>query len=433
MSEPAAPHHAERVRSTPAAPTSTARASADSINWQQPLLSAGQVLRLQRAIGNSATMAAIRRVQRQPTPTTSIGVSGVKLSASKVSVPPESGLNLRASAQPSKATGVQFSIQKGTVSPSGVSIDASTGVITVSAGQSGGTVTIKATADDGSWATTDLRLIEKPTALSSTSASSQGGSVYGGKFTHTFTDASGTPSGLQGENINEKFDTLSAATPFGPFSLTANAAGSHGWDLDSTGTMAGPDNVTVDKSLVDVGKVVKSASNPSPKQGLPVTWTMTQHMKAKSFPSGNMDASAFTDIDHVRTLTSSETFMVTAGTQNVEDPYTGPTAYTNAKASPSSVDASPPKPKSGSWAQNKVQVDCDVIPSSGSKVFSIVGAALGCKVDKSTGELLIGSTPGTITVRISSGPGGKNFDEVTVTISKPAPPAPATPTPTPSP
>jgi hypothetical protein len=363
-----------------------------------------------------------------------VPVTGVSLSASKVSVPPEAGLNLRATAQPSKATGVTFSVEKGSVSPSGVTIDASTGVITLATGQSGGTVTIKATSDDGSFATRDLRIVEKPTAVASTTASSQGGGVYGGQFTHTFADASGTASGLEGENINERFDSLSVKSPFGQFTLSANAAGSHGWDLDSSGTMAGPDNVTIDRSGVDVGKFITSASNPKPAQTLPVGFTMVQHMRAKSFPSGALDAAAFTDIDHVRTLTDKETFVVTAGTKNIEDTYTGPSAYTNAAAAPASVAASAPKPKAAkgkptpTWARNTVQVTADVIPASGSKVFSIVGAKLGCEVDAATGEVLIGSTPGSIKVRVSAGK-GSNFDEVTITIT--AAPTPATPTPTP--
>ncbi|HEY1296106.1 MAG TPA: hypothetical protein VGJ60_23755, partial [Chloroflexota bacterium] len=286
----------------------------------------------------------------------------------------------------------------------------------------------------GSFATRDLRIVEKPTAVASTTASSQGGGVYGGQFTHTFADASGTASGLEGENINERFDSLSVKSPFGQFTLSANAAGSHGWDLDSSGTMAGPDNVTIDRSGVDVGKFITSASNPKPAQTLPVGFTMVQHMRAKSFPSGALDAAAFTDIDHVRTLTDKETFVVTAGTKNIEDTYTGPSAYTNAAAAPASVAASAPKPKAAkgkptpTWARNTVQVTADVIPASGSKVFSIVGAKLGCEVDAATGEVLIGSTPGSINVRVSAGK-GSNFDEVTITIT--AAPTPATPTPTP--
>src|SRR5712691_3760219 len=407
-----------------------------------PTITRHTILSLQRSVGNSVVSGAIRgplqrsthreTVQRdgEPQPLASVAVAGVSINASKVSVPPSSGSTIKATATPGNATGVKWSVEKGSVTPSNVTIDASTGVITVSAGQQGGTVTIKATSDDGAWATMDLRLVEKPVAVASTSASSAGGSVYGGQFTHTFSSASGQASGLQGENINEKFDSLTAASGFGTFTLSANAAGSQGWDLTSSGAMAGPDNVDIDKSKVDVGKFVKSASNPAPANTLPVGFTMVQHMHAKSFPGGTLDGSAFADVNHVRTLTDKETFVVNAGLNHTDDPYTGPSAYTNAKASASSVNASPPKPKApstASWTRNKVQVTADVIPTKGTKVFSLVGSKLGCEIDASSGEVLIGDQAGTIKVRVSAGAGGANFDEVSITIT----PAPA-PTPKPT-
>jgi hypothetical protein len=433
-------------------PTFDLPATASGLAWlmqpaaqhRPPTISRLTILGLQRSVGNAVVARAIRpaiqrsqragpsltseRVQRDDL--ASVPVTGVTLSASKVSVPAESGLTLKATAAPGKATGVTFSVSKGSVSPTGVTIDATTGVITLAAGQQGGTVTIKATSDDGSWASSDLRIIEKPVAITSTSASSAGGSQYGGRFTHTWSAPSGQASGLQGSNINETFDALKAQTPFGAFTLAANAAGSPGWDLDSSGTMAGPDNVAIDKSMIDVGKFVKSASNPSPANSLPVGFTMVQHMHTKSLPSGTRDSATFADVNHVRTLTDKETFVVTAGLNHTDDAYTGPAAFTNAKASPTSVNASPAKPKKPStatWARTKVQVTADVIPAAGSKVFSIVGAKLGCEIDATSGEVLIGDQVGTITVRVSAGASGHNFDEVTITIVA----APVAPTPTP--
>jgi hypothetical protein len=410
-----------------------------------PTISRNTILSLQRTVGNAVVSGAMRAplqrsrrgetVQREgeAQPLASVAVAGVSINASKVSVPPSSGSTIKATATPGNATGVKWSVEKGSVTASNITIDASTGVITVSAGQPGGTVTIKATSDDGSWATMDLRLVEKPVAVASTTASSAGGSVYGGQFTHTFSSPSGQASGLQGENINEKFDSLTAASGFGTFTLSANAAGSQGWDLTSSGAMAGPDNVDIDKSKVDVGKFIKSASNTAPANTLPVGFTMVQHMHAKSFPAGTLDASPFTDVNHVRTLTDKETFTVTAGKNHTDDPYTGPSAYTNIKASATSINASPPKPKApttGSWTRNKVTVTADVIPGKGSKVFSLVGPKLGCEIDAASGEVLIGDQAGAIKVRVSAGAGGANFDEVSITIT----PAPApTPTPTPKP
>src|SRR5205807_9365825 len=159
--------------------------------------------------------------------------------------------------------------------------------------------------------------------------------------------------------------------------------------------------------------------------------TLVQLMHAKSFPAGTLDAAPFTDVNHVRTLTDKETFTVTAGKNHTDDPYTGPSAYTNIKASATSISASPPKPKApatGSWTRNKVTVTADVIPGKGTKVFSLVGPKLGCEIDAAIGEVLIGDQAGTIKVRVSVGAGGTNFDEVSITIA----PAPV-PTPTPKP
>jgi Bacterial Ig-like domain (group 2) len=416
---------ASRVKSGSSVETEASARSASRVKSEARVESEAGVRSASRVKSEAVPGSAPRAVDYgtlQRDPAASVPVTGISLSAAKVSVPPEAGLSLRASAQPARATGVTFSVDKGSVAASGISIDSSTGAITLLAGQPGGTVTIKATSDDGSFATRDLRIVEKPTAVASSSASSQGGGVYGGQFTHTFTDASGTASGLEGENVNERFDSLSVRSPFGPFTLSANAAGSHGWDLDASGTMAGPDNVTIDRSGVDVGKFVASASNPSPAQSLPAGFTMVQHMRAKSFPSGALDATPFTDIDHVRTLTDKETFVVSAGTKNIEDPYTGPSTYTHAAAAPASIAASPPRPKATrgapapTWNRNTVQVTADVIPASGPKVFSIIGPKLGCEIDAASGQVLVGSTPGSIKVRISAGR-GSNFDEVTISIT----------------
>ena len=67
----------------------------------------------------------------------------------------------------------------------------------------------------------------------------------------------------------------------------------------------------------------------------------------------------------------------------------------------------------------------DVVPSGGAKVFSIQGAKLGCEIDASSGEILIGDQAGTITLRVWAGK-GTNFDEATLTIVA-LPPATAAP------
>jgi hypothetical protein len=360
-----------------------------------------------------------------------VALTGIKLSATSVTIPLESGLSLRASAVPGNATGVKFTVEKGSVDPTGITIDETTGVITIAAGQQGGTVNVKATAPDGSAQLQSMQIVEKPVAIVSTNAVSGGGNSYGGQFTHTFSAPSGKASGLDGGRINEKFDSLTAATPFeGPFTLSANAANAPGWALDVSGTMTGPDNVDIANTGIDIGRFTKSASNPTPKT-LPAGFTMTQHFHAKSLPSGTLDASAFTDANHVRTLTAKATLTVEAGKGKTEDPYDGPAACTNAKAAPASVVASPPKPKAAkggaapAWNRSKVQVTADAVPSGAALVFSIKGPKLGCEIDASSGELLIGAQAGTITVRVAAKGAVKHFDEVIITITPAPPPAPA--------
>jgi hypothetical protein len=400
---------------------------------RQPM-SPSRMVSLQRLAGNAAVAAMVRRartagaapqpsVQRDDAP--AVPVTGVVLSDRKVTIPFESGLRVKASVRPTTVTGAMFTVEKGSVEPSGVTINGTSGEITVASGQTGGTISVKATGTDGSWATAPLLLIEKPTGIASTAASSAGGSQYGGKFTHTLAAPSGSSSGLAEGNINERFDSLSAATPFGrPFTLSANTANSPGWALDSGGTMGGPDNVTIDKAGIDIGRFTKSASNPS-AAALPQGFTMTQHLHAKSFPSGKLETTPFTDASHTRTLNADTKFVVSAGKGQATDDYAGPPAYTNAVATPPSVSASPAKPKAQkgaappAWNRNTSQVTADAVPDGATKVFAIRGPALGCEIDAQSGLVLIGDRSGTITVRVSSGRGA-NFDEATITITAPS-------------
>ena len=106
--------------------------------------------------------------------------------------------------------------------------------------------------------------------------------------------------------------------------------------------------------------------------------------------------------------------------------YAGPAVFRNAKADKTTVEASEPKPKTGTWKRNEVQVSVTSPSRSSAKVkYSITGAALGCTVD-SSGKVLIGDQAGTITVR--AGDGASHYDEVAIAITaRPAaanPPAP---------
>jgi hypothetical protein len=382
-----------------------------------------QVLSLQRTAGNRAVCRAIAAglIQRDDAQPAAAGLTGVTVTPGKSSIPAEAGVTITARAQ--GGSGITYSLDAGTATAaSGTTIDKTSGRVTLDAKQPGGTLKAKATGSDGSWADQEFALVEKPTAIASTSGSPTGD--YDAAFTHTFSAASGNAAGLQGENINEKFDSLSVPSPFGGnFTLTANAAGSPGWDLDGSGMMAGPDNVSIGAAGVDAQPFVVSASNPTPAKTLPQGFSMAQHLHAKSFPSGRLDATPFTTTDHVRTLAEENgklVFKLKAGLKEVSIPYSGPAVYRNAKADKTSVQASLPNPAK----PNTVQVSVSAEGSGASPSYSIVGPDLGCAVDAS-GKVTIGSQAGTITVRAGE---AKRYDEVKITIT-PAP-SPATGKPT---
>jgi hypothetical protein len=377
-----------------------------------------EILSLQKTAGNRAVGRAIDRglIQRDDAaPAAAAALTGVTITPQKASIP-LSGTTITAAAKPAGAGTIKYSIAADKVAPAaGTTIDESTGAVTLDAKQPGGSLKIKA-ENESSFADSTFKLIEKPAAIASTSASATG--TYKASFVHTFTSAGTSPAGLDGENINEKFDSLSADTPFGPFALEANAAGSKGWDLDSSGTMAGPDNLSIGKGI-DATPFVKNASNPTPAKALPQGFTMTQKLHAKSFPDGTLDASPFTTTDHVRTLEDvggKLQMTLKAGVKGASIDYAGPAVFRNAKADKTSVEASPEKPKTGTWKRNEVQVSVDVAPAGGKVKYSITGEALGCTVDAS-GKVLIGSAPGKITVRAGD---GTHYDEVSIEIKKPA-------------
>jgi hypothetical protein len=382
-------------------------------------LATDAVLSLQRTAGNQAVCRGIASgvIARAPAAVTSVTVT-----PSRFTVPVESGVSVKAKANASDAT---WALNAGTAAVTGSSI-AADGGITIGSSQPGGTLEAEATSADGTSSFAQpFNVVEKPTTLASSSGSASG--TYEAKFRHSFTGASGTGSGVERANINEKFDSLSVDTDFGKFTLQANAAGSGGWDLDASGKMRGDDNVSIEKGMIDANKFVKTASNPTPAKTLPVGFSMTQHLHAKSLPSGNLDAAPFTDTQHVRTLKEDGgalKVVLTAGTKDVAIDYAGPAVFRNAKADKTTVQASEPKPKTGTWKRNEVQVSVVAEPSSAKAKFSITGAAFGCTVD-SSGKVLIGDQAGTITVR--AGDGGSHYDEVSIAITARPAPAPAAP------
>jgi hypothetical protein len=383
----------------------------------------GAVLALQRSAGNQATLRALSAgggplLARDDK---SVAVSAIALSKDRSSIPGDG--TITATATPSNATGVTFSAEKNTADPAGTTVDSAKGTVSVGDSQEGGLVNIKATSDEGSFVFAPLMVSEKPTTLASTSASagSQTGR-YAGEFVHTFTGKSGDKTKLEGANINEKFDPLSVESPFGTFTVTANAAGSQGWDLDASGAMAGPDKVSIDKSMIDARKFVKSASNPSPAKTLPQSFSMAQQLRAKTWPSGTLDGSPFTTTNHTRGLEEQSgtlAVVIGAGKDSVTLDYEGPPVYRGISASSTKVVASKPKPKEkdATWEREEVTVTAEVLPSTAKLVYSLQGEKLGCEIDASSGVVKIGSTAGTIKVRASDG-GTGHYDEVSIEITE---------------
>jgi len=408
-----------------APPTPPAGPATLAMAGPSPALSAPTLRNVQRLAGNRATVAVMERirdrfgVQRDPeegeggaAPAADVSVTGLALSADAVTLPLADALS--ATAAPDNATGVVYSVAAGTANTDNVAIDETTGVITIAAGQQGGRIEVSADAADESGVTVDLDIMERPGTISATATS--GTEDYGGAFTHTFTAPSGRASGLEGANINEEFDASSAATPWGnTFNLDANAAGSHGWDLDSAGKMTGPDDVTIGTDGVNIGKLYNSTSNPEATKALPQGFTMTQSLYAMVQPGGTREASAFATVSHRREVIEGPQFRVTAGLGSITEDYSGPAAVTNAAASSSTVMASAPRPESGEWTQRKVTVSADAIPDTATLAYSITGRALGCTID-SDGEVSIGARAGTITVRVTASTA--NYDEVTIAITR---------------
>jgi hypothetical protein len=298
--------------------------------------------------------------------------------------------------------------------------------VTLDAKQPGGIMKVKA-ENSASVSEQQFRLIEKPKEIASTSSTAAG--TYEAHFTHTFSSSGASTAGLNQANINEKFDSLTAKTPFGSdFTLTANKAGSKGWYLDSAGTMAGPDKVSIGKDGIDASPFVKNASNAKPAAALPQGFNMTQKLHFKTLPSGKLEDAPFTTTDHGRHLVEDGGKLkvkISAGKGHELIDYAGPPAFRNASADKTTVEASPPKPKSGTWKRNEVQCSVDVEPAGGAVKWSIAGEKLGCTVD-ATGKVLIGDAPGTIKVR--AGDGASKYDEVSIEITKPAaPPGAAVP------
>ena len=372
-----------------------------------------------------------------PQPTATVDPTGVRFSTGRqiVHTPACGGQTIQAIADPRGAT-VTWTLRAGTAAlDAGTSIDAA-GNITLGGAQVGGTIAARATSGSGAWAEAELQLHSHPTGIASTSVAApppDAAHNYGAKFDHVFTSNDGNVASLENVAVGERFPnvpTPDAAShtitgiPFGngTFQLataTLTPDASNNWFLTSVGGLGGTlDQVTIGHDGIDIGQHIASASNPTPANPLPASFSVQQdlHWYCPAAPATSR-WNNFTSIQHERKLRLTGTdpeVVVSVNNQPQVDAYVGPTGVRNARATPATV------VRSSGRTPNTVQIAADALPSGRALHFSIQSASrLGCTINASTGVLTIGQTAGSIVIRVANRRGGQNFDDVTVTITNP--------------
>jgi len=380
-----------------------------------------------------------------------VALKGVTVNHRRVTVPPVAGLSFLATKTPANASGVTLSVvgDNATIA-AGTTVNNTTGAITVAADQTGGSAHVEAnqnaTGPGGasivstSPAKAPFNFTAIPSGITSTTASPRGAAkFYGGDFTHTFTSPAGGQTALERSHVNEQFAAASGTTltitgTLGTLAVHINNPGSAaaGWDLDSSGTMAGPDHVTW-SNTVDARPFVANASHPSPSPGLPQELTATQNFRNLTFPSQTYGAAAVASTTHRRAIEDRDNRLkavtsanATGINQEVVEDYVGPTVFRRCRAAPASIPVAAPAPPRGrAPAATTSTITVDAEGRSATPRFSVRPPDLGCRIT-SRGILTPGTTTGRVTVRAG---GTANFDETTVTLT----PRPATPTPSPNP
>lgn len=369
------------------------------------------------------------------TPDDLVQLTGVTVNHDRVTVPPVPGLSFMATKIPTDASGVTLSVvgDNATI-PNGTTINNTTGAITVAAGQTGGSAHVEAnqnaTASDGSItivstspATAPFNFTAIPSGITSTNASPGGpASEYGGQFTHTFTSPGGGQTALEGSHVNELFPAASETTlnitgPLGHLSITVNNpnSASAGWDLNSSGTMAGPDHVTWSQSL-SARPFVANASNPSPSHTLPQSLTATQNFRNLNFPSGTYGAAAVASTTHRRAFeerANSIKAVTSANNQEIVEDYMGPTVFRRCRAAAAAIPVIEPAPSGGTAPEPiTTTIAVDQEGETATPTFNINPPNLDCTIT-SSGVLTPGTTAGRVTVRAGD---SANYDETTVTL-----------------
>jgi hypothetical protein len=377
-----------------------------------------------------------------------VALAGVRVNHDRVTVPPVARLSFRATKIPANAPGVTLSVVGDNAAiAAGTTVNNTTGAITVDAGQTGGSAHVEArqnatgpggrTIRSSSPATASFNFTAIPSTITSTTASARGAAgSYGGNFTHTFASPAGGQTALERSHVNELFPSASGTTltvtgPLGTLTITVNNPNSPtaGWDLDSSGTMTGPDEVSWGNTL-DARPFVANASHPSPSPGLPQALTATQNFRNLTFPSRTYRAAAVASTTHRRAIEDRNNLLkavTSAGiNQEVVEDYAGPTVFRRCRATPASIPVAAPAPPGGTApAATTSTITVDAEGQRARPTFSVRPAALGCTIT-SGGVLTPGTTTGTVTVRAGN---AANFDETTVTLT----PRPATSRPSPNP
>ena len=409
----------------------------------------------ERSAAHAANRPSGSPVRGAPSPTlyrqggATVALTGATVNHSRVTVPPIAGLTFRATKAPANAPTVTFSLvgDNATINPAST-INASTGAITVSPAQTGGSAHVLATqvitAPDGSTTTTTatapFNFVAIPTAITGTTASLRNlAGFYGGDFFHTFGSPAGGATALERSHVNERFPTASGTTltvngTLGPLTVTVNDPNdpAAGWDLDSSGTMAGPDQVTWSDG-VDARPFVRNASHPNPANPLPQALAAAQQFRNLSFPGQTYGAAAVASTTHRRAIEDRANRLkavTSAGiNREVEEDYAGPTVFRRCRATPASIAVAAPAPPGGAApapATSQITVDAEGVAAA--PTFSLQGPTLGCTITPA-GLLTPGTTTGTVTVRAGD---ATNFDETVVTLTpRPAPPPAPAPAPTP--
>ncbi|UTW12065.1 eCIS core domain-containing protein [Marinobacterium rhizophilum] len=373
-----------------------------------------------------------------------VGLTGVSVNHARVTVPPAAGLTFTASKRPANASGVTISIVGDNAAiATGTTVDSTTGVITVSAAQTGGSAHIEAsqnatgpggaTLTSTTPATAPFNFNAIPSGITRTSASTGATpGFYGGDFTHTFTSPAGGQGALERSHVNERFaaargSRLDLSGTLGRIRIRVNNpnSASAGWDLDASGTMVAPDHVTWSDST-DARPFVTNASNPSPSDSLPQALTATQDFRNLSFPALTYGATAVASTTHRRAIEerSNRLKAVTSANasginQEIVEDYAGPTLFRRCRATPAAIRMSLPTPPGGSPpAVDTTTITVDTEGQPATPTFSIRSPDLGCTITPG-GVLTPGTTAGTVTVRAGD---AANFDEIDVVIN----PRPAT-------